>query len=122
MRAFAIDEFGQPGSIHELPDPVPADGEVVVRVHAASVNPFDAFVASGGMRAYAEYVFPVVPGTDAAGVVAAVGAGVESVSVGDEVIASATGKGVYGSGTFAELVALPAGAVAKKPGTMSLVE
>lgn len=41
MRAYAIDEFGAPGSIHDLPEPAPGEGQVRVRVEAASVNPAD---------------------------------------------------------------------------------
>ena len=115
MRAFAIDEFGKPGSVKELPDPTPGEGEVVIRVVAASINPMDAVVAAGGAQAWAQHRFPLVPGLDAAGTVTAVGVGVSGVKVGDEVVASASDKPYYGGGTFAELVAVPVQAVAKKP-------
>jgi NADPH:quinone reductase-like Zn-dependent oxidoreductase len=47
MRAFAIDAFGEEGSIRELPDPAPGDGEVLVRVNVAGMNATDSFVMSG---------------------------------------------------------------------------
>ena len=73
VRAFAIDEFGKPGSVKELPDPTPGEGEVVIRVAAASINPMDAVVAAGGAQGWAQHRFPLVPGLDAAGTVTAVG-------------------------------------------------
>ena len=57
MRAFALDEFGQPGSIRDLPDPKPAEGEVLVRVAAASLNPFDNFVLQGYLKDRMEHRF-----------------------------------------------------------------
>lgn len=120
MRAFAVTDFDQPGSVMTLPDPEPAEGEVLVRVRAASVNPFDAVVAKGGTRTWpAETHVPLVPGVDAAGVVAAVGPGVDAFKVGDEVVANAGGKTYWGGGTFAELVTVPMGAVAHKPADIS---
>jgi NADPH:quinone reductase-like Zn-dependent oxidoreductase len=115
VRAFAIDEFGKPGEVTELPVPTAGQGEVVIRVAAASVNPMDAVVAAGGAQQWAQHRFPLVPGLDAAGTVTAVGPGVAGISVGDEVMASASDKPYYGGGTFAEFVAIPVQAVAKKP-------
>ena len=47
MRAFALEEFGKPGSLREIPAPKPSDGEILVRIRAAGVNPFDLFIVSG---------------------------------------------------------------------------
>src|SRR5438105_9071830 len=47
MRAFAVESFGEPGSVHDLPKPEPTEGQVRVRVAAASVNPIDNFVIKG---------------------------------------------------------------------------
>jgi NADPH2:quinone reductase len=120
MRGFAVTDFDQPGSVMTLPDPEPGEGEVLIRVRAASVNPFDSTVARGGTRTWAaETRVPLVPGVDAAGVVAAVGPGVDAFKVGDEVVANVGGKSYWGGGTFAELVTAPMGAVALKPPGMS---
>jgi NADPH:quinone reductase-like Zn-dependent oxidoreductase len=119
MRAFALTDFGQPGSVMELPDPQPGKGQVLVRVHAAAVNPFDAVAAVGGTRSWAETRLPFVPGTDAAGTVAALGPGVDKFKVGDGVVGNAGSKGVWGEGTFAELVVIPADAVTFKPDNLS---
>jgi NADPH:quinone reductase len=115
VRAYVLDELGQPGQVRDLPDPKPEDGEVLVRIRAAGVNPWDAVVVGGGAKAWAEHRFPFVPGVDGAGEVVAVGGGVDEFKAGDEVVLSAGDKPFYGAGTFAEFVTVPAGAVAHKP-------
>jgi NADPH2:quinone reductase len=120
MRAFAVADFDQPGSVMDLPDPEPEEGQVLVRVRAAAVNPFDAGAAKGSTRSWApDTRLPFVPGTDAAGTVAALGPGVTSFKVGDEVVGNAGSKGAWGAGTFAELVAIPADALTIKPPNLS---
>src|SRR5215208_569475 len=98
MRAFAVDDFGQLGSVRELPTPEPGPGEVRVRVAAASLNPFDVFVVSGMAKNMMEFEFPVVPGTDFAGAIDAVGSGVD-LAVGTRVFGAAH-KPVQGRGTL----------------------
>lgn len=119
MRAFAIQELGQPGRVVELSDPQPAPGEVRVRVHAASVNPMDAFVVSGGAAQWSELRMPLVPGLDAAGTVDAIGDGVTGFERGDDVVVTAATKPFFGEGTFAELVVVASSAVAGKPAGMN---
>ena len=120
MRAFAVTDFDQPGSVMDLPDPEPAEGQVLVRVRAAAINPFDAAAAKGSTRSWApDTRLPFVPGTDAAGTVAALGPGVERFVVGDEIVGNAGSKGVWGAGTFAELVVIPADALTRKPEQLS---
>ena len=115
MRAYVVKEFGEPGSVEEVAVPQPADGEVLVRVNVASLNPMDAFVVSGGTRAFAETRLPLIPGLDAAGTIEALGSSPNGFKVGDEVVISAATKPFYGAGTFAELVAVPVNAVSHKP-------
>lgn len=114
MRAFAVDEFGVAGSIHELPMPEPATGEVLVQVHAAGVNVMDPIYTTGWLKDYMEHRFPLVPGIDFSGVVEEVGPGVDAFAVGDGVYGVAA-KPFVGSGTFADYVTVPSGAVAPKP-------
>jgi NADPH2:quinone reductase len=121
MRAFAIDAFGQPGTIREVPVPEPGEGEVLVGVMAAGVNQTDVAVMSGMLKDYMEHLFPLVPGLDASGVVERVGPGVEGFHVGDEVYGFVQ-KPVMGAGTFAEHVALPVGGIARKPSSISHVQ
>lgn len=86
MKAVTIEHDAGAAALRaDLQDPVPAEGEVLVRVRASSVNPIDGAVASGMLRPYAEHIYPITLGRDFAGTVEAVGAGVVSFAVGDEV-------------------------------------
>jgi NADPH:quinone reductase len=122
MRAYAIDRFGEPGTVREMPNPTAGAGDVVIRVHAASINPMDAFIISGASQGWKEHRLPLVPGLDAAGVVEHVGASVTELKTGDEVIANVSDLPFFGAGTFAERVAAPAGSVALKPARLSFDE
>jgi NADPH:quinone reductase-like Zn-dependent oxidoreductase len=77
IEALALEGFDRPPEVIHVSAPQPAAGEVLVRVHAASVNAFDSFVAMGMAKAFMPYEFPAVIGQDVAGVVEAVGDGVE---------------------------------------------
>jgi NADPH2:quinone reductase len=114
MRAFALDAFGQPGSIHDVPDPEPADGQVRVRVDAASLNPFDNAVLQGYLKDKMEHRFPLIPAGDFSGTVDALGSGVTGYAVGDPVF-GVTGKMYFGEGTLAEKTTVSAGTIAKRP-------
>ena len=121
MRAFALDAFGQPGSVHEVPEPDPAEGQVRVRVAAASLNPFDNVVLQGYMKDKMEHRFPLIPAGDLSGTVDAVGSGVEGFSVGDPVF-GVTGKMFFGEGSLAEKTTASSGTIAKRPQSLSDVE
>jgi NADPH2:quinone reductase len=114
VRAYAVDGFGQAGTIRELPDPVPGDGEVLVRVRAAGLNGTDLAVLAGYMKDWFEHVFPLVPGIDASGIVERVGPNANGFAEGDEVYGFGR-FAVVGHGTLAELAALPADALHAKP-------
>ena len=117
MRAFALDDLGETGSVRDLPLPEPGPGEVRVRVHAAGLNAVDAFVVSGMGRGMMEFAFPLVPGLDLSGVVDAVGSGVD-LPVGSEVFGAAM-KPVWGHGALAEFVVASVGTLAQKPPDVS---
>jgi len=102
----------------EAPDPVAGPGEVVVDVHAASVNGADPKVRRGGGN-YTLSQFPHILGRDFSGVVSAVGAGVSDLKVGDAVF-GVLDQG--NEGTYAENLAVKAELVAKKPDTLSHAE
>ena len=85
MRAIAEDKFGGPLTLMDLPTPGIGAGEVLIRVRAAGVNPFDWKVADGILKNKKEHRFPLIPGFDAAGVVERVGADVTTLFEGDEV-------------------------------------
>jgi NADPH:quinone reductase-like Zn-dependent oxidoreductase len=114
VRAFAIDELGQAGSVRDIAVPEPAEGEIRIRVVAAGLNPFDSAVVQGYLKGRMEYRFPLVPGMDASGTIEAVGEGVSDWKVGDEVFGS-VGKMYLGEGTLAEVATMSAATVARKP-------
>jgi NADPH2:quinone reductase len=114
MKAFALEELGTAGSVMDVPVPEPSDGEVRVRVVAAGLNPFDAFVIQGAMKDQMEHRFPLVPGTDASGTVDAIGPGVDGVAIGDEVFGS-VGKRYLGGGSLAEFTTMATGTIGHKP-------
>lgn len=119
MRAVAIDDFGATPTLRELPIPTPGAGEVLVRVHASSVNGFDGSVVAGHVRGMMEYRFPVVIGKDFAGTVAALGAGVSRFGTGDRVFGVVMTP-LLGPGGWSEYVAVPEGFVAAVPPSLDL--
>ena len=114
MKAYALDELGQSGEIHDIPVPEPGEGQVRIRVIAAALNPFDNAVVQGFMRDQMEHRFPFVPGSDASGTIDAIGDGVIDLREGDDVFGTA-GKSFLGEGTFAELATMSTATIARKP-------
>jgi NADPH2:quinone reductase len=114
VRAYALKEFGSPGSVIDLPVPEPEPGEVRVRVKAAGVNPADIGVLNGYYKEMMEHRFPLIPGLDHAGEIEAVGAGVEDWKVGDQVFGG-LGKMFWGNGTLAEYATASATSIARLP-------
>lgn len=106
MRAFVKTDFDAGPALADLAVPEPSEGEVRVRIHAASVNGFDLAVAAGYTKDYMEHRFPLVLGKDFAGEVDAVGTGVTEYAVGDRVFGTVT-KAYLGDGSFAEYVTVP---------------
>lgn len=117
---MTYDQYGGPEvlSLTEQPDPKVGPGEVLIEARAASVNPVDWKLMSGGLDAMMDVRFPAVPGWDVAGVVTATGPDTPEWSVGDEVMAYVRKDYVHG-GTFAELVSAPARTVGRKPAGVS---
>src|SRR2546430_15668432 len=76
MKALAIRRYRAPMEIMELPRPEPGQGDLLVRVRAASVNPVDYKIRDGGVKVLIPYSFPLILGNDLAGDVEAVGPGV----------------------------------------------
>ncbi len=113
MKAIRVSRFGGPEVLEftDVPDPVPAAGQVLVQVRAIGVNPVETYVRSGSNPALA---LPWTPGTDAAGEILAVGEGVTQWKPGDRVYTSATATGAY-----AEKLVAPADRVHALPATQS---
>lgn len=121
MRALHQPAAGTVPQLSDLPVPVPAEGTVLLRVKAAGLNPFDNHIASGAMAAMVPHTYPLVLGRDAAGVVEAVGAGVDHVKPGDEVVGHVLFAPPVQAGTLADYALLPAAAVAAKPAALDFV-
>ena len=95
MKAIRVQEFGPPEvlKLQEIPTPRPAAGEVLVRIHAAGVNPYEAAQRAGTYAVKPN--LPYTPGSDAAGVVEAVGDAITKVKTGDRVYTAQTLTGAY---------------------------
>ena len=117
MKAVLLTGHGGPEMLHygEAPDPTAGFGEVVVDVHAASVNAADYKVRRGGGISS----FPYILGRDFSGVVSAVGPGVSDLAVGDAVF-GVLDQGIEGA--YAEKLAIKAAIIAKKPGSLGHAE
>jgi NADPH:quinone reductase-like Zn-dependent oxidoreductase len=107
MRAVVIPGFGVDPEVIDLPVPVPGTDEILVRVHAAGMNPFDWKVIDGALKGVVDHPFPIVMGSDGAGVVEAVGAEVVRFSPGDRVYGQFM-KVALGRGSYAEHTIAPA--------------
>ncbi|MFF0154839.1 NADP-dependent oxidoreductase [Micromonospora sp. NPDC005203] len=118
MRAVIVPDAGERPALAELSTPVPAAGQVLIRVHAAALNPMDNVLASGGLAEAMEHRYPLVLGRDVSGVVEAVGDGVTDVTIGEEVIGHLGFEAPFQAGTLAEYVAVAAASVAVKPPTL----
>jgi NADPH:quinone reductase-like Zn-dependent oxidoreductase len=117
MKAAYIDQFGGPDVLKfgDLPDPKAAAGEIIVDVHAASVNAADWKFRAGEYARHANVQFPQIPGRDFSGVISAMGSRPD-LKVGDVVFGVlAAGK----EGTYCEKIAIGAALVAKKPDNLS---
>lgn len=118
MKAFFIDSYGKNnGRIGQLPEPEVRPDQVLVRVHAASVNLLDSKIRKGEFKLILPYRFPLVLGNDLAGVVLAVGRDVLQFKPGDEVYARPAQEAI---GTFAERVAVSQDALALKPANLDM--
>jgi NADPH:quinone reductase-like Zn-dependent oxidoreductase len=114
MRAARFHAYGPPENlvIEEVPRPELQAGEVLVRVHAAGVNPVDWKIRRGYLKDFMPVPLPFTPGLDLAGTVAAVGPDVTTVQPGQAVFGR-------GSGAYAEYALAPANALAPKPHALS---
>lgn len=118
MRALVMGGYGASEvlQLDRVPVPTPSEGEVRIRVHAASVNPVDWKIRSGRLKKTSPVSLPYIPGRDVAGTIDAVGPGVIGWKVGDSVFA------VLDGGGLAEYVTAPVESIAHKPSTLSFQE
>ncbi len=123
MRAITIDAYKTQPHLQELPRPQPGEGEILIRLHAAGVNPIDWRARDGTYQQWWPAEFPVVLGFDGAGVVEQAGAGVSAFRPGDAVFGQFMPQRVLHWGTYADYVVTSAsGAVAPKPVSLDYLE
>jgi len=123
MKAVVIHEFGSREVLKctDLPMPEPGEGEVLVRVKAAGVNPVDWKIRAGHLKDFLPHEFPIVLGWDLAGVVERVGYSARRFKVSDEVYAYCR-RPVIRHGTYAEYVAIPESYLAFRPKAIDFEE
>lgn len=121
MKAFMIDKYGKADVVRlaDMPEPALQDDDVLVEIHAASINPLDLKIRSGEFKLLLPYRLPLIMGNDCSGVVVRVGARVKRFKVGDEVYARPHQDRI---GTFAERIAIKEDGLAFKPKTLSMEE
>jgi NADPH:quinone reductase-like Zn-dependent oxidoreductase len=121
MKAFLVEKYGDQAGMRaaEVPAPQVGPDDVLVKVHAAGVNPLDLRIRNGDFKAFMPYRLPLVLGNDLAGEVLQVGSSVTRFAVGDEVYAR---PGKDRIGTFAELIAVHQDDLAPKPVTLTATE
>ncbi len=120
MRAAILETHAAPFRLAHISRPVPAPGEVLVRIKASGINPLDLKIHAGA-AAHARHPLPAVLGIDLAGVVEAVGDGVTTFRPGDEVYGMTGGVGGI-QGSLAEFAAVDAALIALKPANLSMRE
>lgn len=124
MRAIQIGQYGETDVVEiteNIPEPSAKTGQVLIKVHAASINPFDSKIRSGIYQDSMPLQLPYIPGGDFSGVVTSFGEGVAEFKVGDEVFGSALVLN-GGSGAFAETCAANVKNSAYKPKKVDFVE
>jgi NADPH:quinone reductase-like Zn-dependent oxidoreductase len=117
MKAVRVHAYGGLDALRyeDAPRPRPGPGEVLIRVHAAGVNPVDAIIREGKLRERLNHALPVTLGWDLSGVVEELGSGVTRFRRGDAVYAYPP---LERNGAYSEYIAVPEQAVALKPASM----
>lgn len=121
MKAVRIHAYGDASALtyEDAPRPTAGEGELLIRVHATTANPFDCAARAGYVTGWYAYTFPLILGLDVSGVVEAVGAGVTDFAPGDDVYARADPAR---NGAYAEYIAVAASEVAAKPASLDHVQ
>lgn len=119
MKAYTINRYSKEDKLQsvEIPEPTIKENEVLVQIHAASINQLDAKLKSGEFKLLLPYKFPLILGHDVAGIVTKVGSKVSRFKVGDEIFARPAD---FHIGTFAEFIAVNENDAALKPLSISM--
>jgi NADPH:quinone reductase-like Zn-dependent oxidoreductase len=121
MKAFIVDRYGSKDGVRigEMPEPELRDDDVMVQIHATSVNPLDSKIRDGEFKFILPYRLPLILGNDVAGVVVRVGSQVRRFKPGDEVYARPDDDRI---GSFAEFISIKESSVAIKPKELTMEE
>lgn len=121
MKAFVINRYSKDESLQlvDLTEPIIKENEVLVEIHATSVNQLDTKIKTGEFKLLLPYKFPLILGHDVAGIIKKVGSKVSQFKVGDEVFARPAD---FKIGTFAEYIAISENDIALKPKNVSMEE
>jgi NADPH:quinone reductase-like Zn-dependent oxidoreductase len=121
MKALTFKRYGKSPEIGfaDMPRPTPKPDDLLVQVHAASVNPIDNMIPTGLFKAVVKFDLPATLGSDLAGVVVEVGSRVTRFKVGDAIFANIFDQG---TGSIAEYAVVPEAAAAPKPGNLDFVQ
>lgn len=114
MKAVCIYSYGGPGVLvyEDAPCPHPGDGEVLVRVHAAGINPVDWKIREGHLKGMLHHTLPLILGWDVSGVVEALGTNLSRLKLGDEVFSR---PDLSRDGAYAEFIVIRESELALKP-------
>ncbi len=118
MKAIRVTQWGEPVQLEAIPQPTPGRDEVLLHVHAASINPVDVVIAAGSSQARNMLTLPITLGTDFSGEVVAVGTEVKHVQPGEAVYGMIPFRG----GAFAQYSVVKANEVALKPTSLNDVQ
>lgn len=121
MKAFIVNKYGKKEKLHltEVAAPIVADNDILVQVHAASVNLLDSKIRNGEFKIILSYKTPFALGHDVSGIVTKIGTKVSNFKVGDEIYARVSD---YRIGTFAEYISINENDAAIKPKNLSMEE
>ncbi|MFZ1497443.1 MAG: NADP-dependent oxidoreductase [Saprospiraceae bacterium] len=121
MKAFIINKYSKTEKLQltEVAEPLVNDNEVLVEIHASSINQLDAKLKSGEFKMILPYKFPLILGHDVAGIITKIGSKVSRFKVGDEVFARPAD---FRIGTFAEYISINENDLALKPKNISMEE
>ncbi|WP_042461500.1 NADP-dependent oxidoreductase [Neobacillus dielmonensis] len=121
MKAIVIDQYGGKEELKErdVPKPIPQEGEVLIEMHAAAINPIDWKLREGHLKEMLPFQFPIILGWDAAGVISEVGPNVTNFREGDRVFVRPE---TTAQGTYAEYIVTQEHLLAKIPDNISFEE
>ncbi len=118
MKAVIVSEKDGPFQLTDIPRPAPPSGHVLIKVHAAGLNPLDLKIRAQA-AAHAQQLLPAILGMDVAGSIAALGDGVSGFAIGDDVYGMIGGFGGH-QGALAEYVAVDSRLIAPKPKNLTM--